>query len=69
MSSVITDDILEHFVVEGTWDELPQRIVDRCQPLTLHDVQPVLYVAGMAAQRKDDSFERFGDVAKRVAAS
>jgi probable F420-dependent oxidoreductase len=68
MAAVITDDILEHFIVEGTWDELPRRIVDRCAPLTVHDVQPVLYVAGMSALSKDDTFERFGDVARRAAA-
>ena len=66
MTAVITDDILEHFVVEGTWDELPQRIVDRCEPLGAHDPQPVLYVAGMSVNDAD-TFERFGEVARRVA--
>jgi probable F420-dependent oxidoreductase len=67
MANVISDDILAHFVVEGTWDELPQRIADRCKPLTVHEVQPVLYLAGSAANAKDDTFERFGDVARRAA--
>ncbi len=67
MASVISDDLLAHFVVEGTWEELPARIAERCQPLTVHDVQPVLYLAGMSAQRDDDTFERFGDVARRAA--
>jgi probable F420-dependent oxidoreductase len=66
MSAIITDDILTHFVVDGTWDELPGLIAERCSPLRVHDVQPVLYVAGMAAQRKDDSFERFGEVARQM---
>ncbi|MEY2421122.1 MAG: hypothetical protein QOI95_1189 [Acidimicrobiaceae bacterium] len=68
MTAVISDDLLAHFIVEGTWDELPQRIADRCQPLTVHEVQPVLYLAGMSAQTDDDTFERFGDVARRAAA-
>ncbi|MEY2459078.1 MAG: hypothetical protein QOG30_908, partial [Acidimicrobiaceae bacterium] len=68
MTAVITDDLLAHFTVEGTWDELPQRIADRCQPLTVHDVQPVLYLAGTSAQGDDGTFERFGDVARRAAA-
>ena len=67
MAAVITDDILQHFVVEGTWDELPQRIAERCKPLTVHDVQPVLYLAGSSANSGDDTFEKFGDVARRSA--
>jgi probable F420-dependent oxidoreductase len=68
MAAVISDDLLAHFVVEGTWDQLPQRIVDRCQPLTVHDVQPVLYLAGSSAQADDGTFERFGEVARRATA-
>jgi probable F420-dependent oxidoreductase len=68
MSAVISDDLLAHFVVEGTWDELPQRIAERCEPLEVHDVQPVLYLAGQSAQTDDGTFERFGDVARRAGA-
>ena len=68
MAAVISDDLLAHFVVEGTWDELPARIAERCKPLTVHDVQPVLYLAGAAAASGDDTFEKFGDVARRAAA-
>jgi probable F420-dependent oxidoreductase len=68
MAAVISDDLLSHFTVEGTWDELPQRIADRCKPLTVHDVQPVLYLAGMSAQAGGDTFEHFGEVARRAAA-
>ena len=68
MAAVISDDILEHFVVQGTWDELPQRIADRCKPLSVHDVQPVLYLAGSSANAGDGTFEKFGDVARRSAA-
>ena len=66
MTAVITDDLLEHFVVEGTWDELAGRIAARCEPLAGVDVQPVFYVAGMAAQGKGDTFERFGAVARQL---
>ncbi|MEY2404424.1 MAG: hypothetical protein QOD38_1975 [Acidimicrobiaceae bacterium] len=68
MTAVISDDLLAHFTVDGSWDELPQRIADRCKPLTVHDVQPVLYLAGMSAQADDDTFARFGDVARRASA-
>jgi probable F420-dependent oxidoreductase len=68
MSAAISDDLLAHFTVEGTWDELPTRIAERCAPLAGHDVQPVLYLAGQAAQSTGDTFERYGDVARRAAA-
>jgi probable F420-dependent oxidoreductase len=67
MSAVITDDILEHFIVEATWDDLPAKIADRCGPLGVHDVQPVLYLAGMSAGDQE-TYARFGDVARRAAA-
>jgi probable F420-dependent oxidoreductase len=68
MAKVIDDDLLAHFVVEGTWDELPHAIAKRCEPLRAFDVQVVLYHAGMAARRRDDSYARLGDVAHRLSA-
>ncbi len=68
MAKVIDDELLAHFVVEGTWDELPDVVAERCAPLRDFDVQVVLYHAGMAARRGDGSYERLGDVARRLAA-
>jgi hypothetical protein len=68
MAAVITDEILAHFVVEGSWDDIADRVVDRCALLAEHDVHVVLYLAGMAAQQPGDTFERFGEVARRVVA-
>ena len=65
MASVIDDDLLAHFVVEGTWDELPERIVDRYGSLGAR-TRVVLYHAGMTAADPRDTFERYGEVAKRV---
>jgi probable F420-dependent oxidoreductase len=67
MSAVITDDVLSHFVVEGTWAEVPGRIVERMKPLRDHDAHVVLYLAGMSARQRGDTFERFGEVAKEIA--
>jgi probable F420-dependent oxidoreductase len=67
MALAIPDELLANFVVEGTWSELPERIIDRCSTLRNYDVRPVLYLAGMAAQRRDGSFERFGEVARSLA--
>jgi probable F420-dependent oxidoreductase len=69
MAHAIPDELLAHFVVEGTWAELPQRIIDRCSPLRAYDVRPVLYLAGMAAQQRDGSLERFGEVARTLASA
>ena len=63
MAAVIDDEILEHFVVEGTWAEMPDRIEERVGGLRGTDVQPVLYHAGMTYRSDRDTFRRFGDVA------
>ncbi len=62
----VPDDLLAHFVVEGTWSELPQRIAERCAPLAGYDVRPVLYLAGMAARQPGEAFDRFGEVARAL---
>ena len=64
---VVSDELLAHFVVEGTWADISGRIVERCRVLEGHDVHVVLYLAGMAAAQRGDAFERFGAVARRVA--
>jgi probable F420-dependent oxidoreductase len=67
MAKIIDDDLLEHFVVVGTWDELPARITERFADLRDIDVNVVLYHAGTASRRRDGSYERLGEVARRVA--
>jgi probable F420-dependent oxidoreductase len=66
MSAVIDDDLLAHFVVESDWAGLPAAIAARCAPHAEADVQVVLYLAGMTATRDDDTFERFGAVARAL---
>jgi probable F420-dependent oxidoreductase len=68
MARAVPDDLLAHFVVEGAWSELPDRIAARCRVLDGYQVRPVLYLAGAAAQRPDGAFERFGAVARALAA-
>ena len=63
MAAVIDDEILDHFVVEGTWDEMPDRIVERMAGLRGTDVQPVLYHAGGTYRRDPDTFARYGALA------
>jgi probable F420-dependent oxidoreductase len=64
MGRAIPDELLAHFVVEGTWAELPGRIAERCSSLRGYDVRPVLYLAAAAAHQRGTSFERFGQVAR-----
>ena len=65
MAAVVTDDILGHFVVEGTWAELPDRLASRLAPLTAagFEVHAVLYLAGAAAVSNPEEFARFGELA------
>jgi len=59
MAAAVSDDILEHFVVGGTWDEMPRRLADRYR----HVDRVVLYFAGMAWQRDRTVLKRWGAVA------
>ncbi len=63
MSAVIDDEILDHFLVEGTWAEMPERIVERLAALDDLDVQPVLYHAGSTYGSHEATFRRFGELA------
>ncbi len=65
MGAVIDDEILGHFMVEGAWAEMPDRIAQRMQPLRAAglDVQPVLYHAGLTYRSDRATFDRFGVLA------
>lgn len=63
MAAAVPDDLLGHFVVEGTWDELPARLRERYEGIAT-DV--VLYLAGAAWRRDPETFARFGAAARAV---
>jgi probable F420-dependent oxidoreductase len=63
MAGVIDDELLSHFVVEGTWDELADRVVERYDGIA---DRVVLYFAGGAWLRDRSSLARFGEVARAV---
>jgi probable F420-dependent oxidoreductase len=65
MSAVVTDDILEHFVVACDWDELSDAIVARLGGVA-H--RAVAYFAGAAWQQDPSSLARWGEVARDVVA-
>jgi probable F420-dependent oxidoreductase len=67
MTAVISDDVLAHFTVESDWDGAAAALHARLAPLEEHhDVNMVLYVAGMAAQAGGDTFERLGEVSRQL---
>lgn len=61
MAAVVDDDLLSHFIVEGTWEECPAKILDRYQGLA---TRVLLYFAGTAWLRAPDSMAKFGAVAR-----
>lgn len=65
MAAVITDDILEHFTVRGTWDALPGLIFDRLDGIA---DSVIAYSAGLAWQQNPESLQQWGEVACKVQA-
>jgi probable F420-dependent oxidoreductase len=63
MAQVVGDDLLEHFVVGATWDELAGRLVERYRGVAS---RVVLYFAGAAHQADPSVLDRFGEVARQV---
>jgi len=63
MAAVIPDELLEHFVVRGTWDELPGLITKRLEGTA---GRAVAYFAGMAWQQDPAWQEHWGQVARAV---
>jgi hypothetical protein len=66
MAAVIDDDILKHFITEGTWDDIDEAIVDKYDGIA---TRVVSYFTGSDVVRDPDAFERWGDVARRVTAT
>jgi hypothetical protein len=66
MTAAVPDEVLAHFVVEGSWDELADRIVDRYGGNGVARV--VLYHATTAFHDGGDAFARLGEVARSIRA-
>jgi probable F420-dependent oxidoreductase len=64
MAAVISDDLLEHLVVRGTWDELPGLIVERLDGIA---ARAIAYFAGMGWQQDPQWREHWGHVAAAIA--
>jgi probable F420-dependent oxidoreductase len=66
MASVITDDILEHFLVSATWDELGAKLVSRYEGIA---DRIVLYFGGAALTRDPTELERWSAVTAHLRAA
>jgi probable F420-dependent oxidoreductase len=66
MASVISDDLLEHFVVTSDWNDLGSKLLERFQGRA---DRVVLYFAGAAWSDDPESLKKWSPVAAEVAAN
>ncbi|MBV8984473.1 MAG: TIGR03617 family F420-dependent LLM class oxidoreductase [Acidimicrobiia bacterium] len=63
MANVLDDDLLAHFVVRGTWSQLPDLIVDRLDGVA---ARAIAYFAGATWGQDRAWQEQWGQVARAV---
>ena len=66
MAAEIDDDLLENFITEGTWDDIADTIVAKYGGIA---TRVVSYFTGTDVVQSPDTFERWGDLARRVRGS
>ncbi len=66
MAAVISDELLSHFVVRGSWDELPGLILQRLDGIA---ARAIAYFAGMAWAQDPEFQGRWGEVARAITSS
>ncbi|HET9690778.1 MAG TPA: TIGR03617 family F420-dependent LLM class oxidoreductase [Acidimicrobiales bacterium] len=66
MASAVGDDVLAHFLTEGSWTEAGRRLVERYNGVA---DRVVLYFAGMAWAEDRGAIERWADVATELHAA
>ncbi len=66
MVALITDEMLEHYAVVCTWDELADRLIERYQGTA---ARLVMYLAGESIERDRSTVGRWGEVARTVRAA
>ncbi|MGH9028830.1 MAG: LLM class flavin-dependent oxidoreductase, partial [Acidimicrobiales bacterium] len=63
MAAVVTDDILEHFVVTARWDELARKLVDRYTGVADRIVS---YFAGASWAENREDLQRWAEVTSQL---
>lgn len=66
MAELITDEMLEHYAVVSTWDDLADQLVQRYQGVA---ARVVMYLAEEMIQRDPATLGRWGEVARAVRAA
>jgi hypothetical protein len=66
MAATITDDMLEHFAVIASWDELADRLLDRYGAIA---TRLVMYTAESSIRSDPKAAGRWGEVARAVRAA
>jgi probable F420-dependent oxidoreductase len=65
MAAIIDDDLLKHFITEGTWGDIADIVVDKYDGIATRIVS---YFTGSDVVADPDAFGRWGDLARRVVA-
>ena len=70
MIALVTDDVLDHYIVTAHWDELGRALVDRYAGLA-PDIRVMTYTAATQLRNDPDVLDRWAQVARdmRIAAS
>ncbi len=68
MAALITDDVLDHYIVSGTWSELGPKLVERYRDLA-PNVRVMSYTASHQYQSDPDIYERWAEVAAAMRAA
>jgi len=66
MSALITDEMLEHYAVTATWDELADKLIDRYRGIA---ARLIMYFAQGQMERSPESAGKWGEVARTVRAA
>jgi len=63
MADTITDEMLEHFAIVCTWDELADRLIDRYRGTAS---RLVMYLADETIRRDSATLGRWGEIARAI---
>jgi probable F420-dependent oxidoreductase len=65
MADAVTDDMLDHFALVSTWDEMADRLIDRYHGRA---ARVVMYLTEEGIRNDPESIHKWGDVARAVTA-
>ncbi len=68
MVSLVSDDVLNHYTVSGTWSNLGANLVERYRDVA-PNVSLMTYTASSQLRRHPDILDRWSDVARDVSAA